>query len=420
MESKLMLIFEEMNNFDNSVIKKIVDLNYPKSLIDFVYIYKINPIIVDKFIKNVGYNSVTIIKKSGKNYNDLIGLVDKVQESHVDNVFYINSYAVLNNVETLNRLIEEDRSVIGPLLLKSGELFSNFWGDVDNNNYYKRSNNYMDIIYCKERGCWNIAYIWHCVLIKRKFFVKEMLTTNSDKGDGVDMTLCYNMRLGNYGVYVLNTENFGEYIDVDTEMTGLRSFKTNKEAWEKKYLNSEYLNNKKLNHLGHDVFEVHMFTEKFCEEVIEIADSLDQWSKGGKSHYDSRIGNKENFPTQDIHLKDLGLEELWKFIVDNHLKGLVWNTFRYDTRDINITFVVKYSMDGQPCLRPHHDSSTYSIVICLNKDFEGGGTHFVRQNFTHNPKKIGSMTLHSGKLTHYHEGLPITSGKRYILVSFIN
>ena len=34
--------------------------------------------------------------------------------------------------------------------------------------------------------------------------------------------------------------------------------------------------------------------------------------------------------------------------------------------------------------------------------------------------KKGWATIHPGRLTHYHEGLPITSGKRFIFVSFVN
>ena len=77
-------------------------------------------------------------------------------------------------------------------------------------------------------------------------------------------------------------------------------------------------------------------------------------------------------------------------------------------------------MDGQKELRPHHDSSVYTLNVCLNDEFEGGGCEFIKQGLTVVNKDIGSVLLHPGKLTHYHQGLPITSGVRYILVCFIN
>jgi hypothetical protein len=52
--------------------------------------------------------------------------------------------------------------------------------------------------------------------------------------------------------------------------------------------------------------------------------------------------------------------------------------------------------------------------------YEGGGCRFIKQNKEVVNKDIGSMIIHPGKLTHYHEGIPITYGERYILVSFIN
>ena len=75
-------------------------------------------------------------------------------------------------------------------------------------------------------------------------------------------------------------------------------------------------------------------------------------------------------------------------------------------------------MDTQKELKPHHDAAVHTTVTCLNSEFEGGGTHFIRQKYVHNPKKRGLTSIHPGRCTHYHEGLPITSGKRYILISF--
>ena len=40
-----------------------------------------------------------------------------------------------------------------------------------------------------------------------------------------------------------------------------------------------------------------------------------------------------------------------------------------------------FHSDEQPFLRPHHDSSTFTINIALNKagvDYEGGGCNFIR------------------------------------------
>ena len=71
-------------------------------------------------------------------------------------------------------------------------------------------------------------------------------------------------------------------------------------------------------------------------------------------------------------------------------------------------FVVRYKPEEQPSLRPHHDASTFSIDIALNKvifdllsereislslqkgrDFEGGGVRYVRYNCTVEADEVG-------------------------------
>lgn len=55
-------------------------------------------------------------------------------------------------------------------------------------------------------------------------------------------------------------------------------------------------------------------------------------------------------------------------------------------------FVVRYKPDEQPSLRPHHDASTYSVDIALNKqgvDYVGGGVRFNRYNCSVNASEVG-------------------------------
>ena len=88
-----------------------------------------------------------------------------------------------------------------------------------------------------------------------------------------------------------------------------------------------------------------------------------------------------------------------------------------------MNFMVRYRPDEQPSLRPHHDSSTYTINIALNHagtDYEGGGCRFIRYDCSVKSTKKGWMLIHPGRLTHYHEGLETTKGTRYIMISFVD
>ena len=50
---------------------------------------------------------------------------------------------------------------------------------------------------------------------------------------------------------------------------------------------------------------------------------------------------------------------------------------------------------------------------------EGGEVHFIKRKCRIKNKK-GHALIHPGRITHYHEGLPITKGKRYVFISFVN
>lgn len=59
-------------------------------------------------------------------------------------------------------------------------------------------------------------------------------------------------------------------------------------------------------------------------------------------------------------------------------------------------FVVRYKPDEQAALRPHHDASTYSIDVALNRkdiDYEGGGVRFARYNCTLEANKLGMFCI---------------------------
>ena len=111
--------------------------------------------------------------------------------------------------------------------------------------------------------------------------------------------------------------------------------------------------------------------------------------------------------------------ETWDIFIKQYVAKVAGENFSHlATSGYYIAFVARYTMDTQRDLKAHHDTSVYSTLTCLNTEFEGGGTRFIRQNYTHNPKKVGVTSIHPGRCTHFHAGNAITSGKRYILVSF--
>jgi hypothetical protein len=174
-----------------------------------------------------------------------------------------------------------------------------------------------------------------------------------------------------------------------------------------------------------DVFWFPVVTPRYCSELIAEMENYGKWSDG--SNYDTRLdGGYENVPTVDIHMTQVGMEAQWLEFLRLYVEPLQTKAFTgyyHYPPYASMNFVVRYKPDEQRELKPHHDTSTYTINIALNtplQDFEGGGCRFTRYNCSVRDTKLGHMIMHPGKLTHQHEGLRIFKGTRYIMVSFID
>lgn len=384
------------------------------------------------FVENIENITMTIF--NFKNYRDSI---KAFLQSNYDYYLYIDkNIKITNYKKMIQDMIESDKNVISPLFIRKGEMFSNFWGELSNTGYYSRSFDYIDIINYNRKAVWNVPYISSIFMIKRNILEKlpEILVENIDnKNLDLDMRMCYNFRKNKIFMYTVNLDNYGFIEDKKeyNEDFSIYDIFKNKEKWENKYFHPDFLNfikNKEnrenlFTEVCKDAFSFPIFTEQFCEEIIKQCENLGSWSLGKDNHIDNRLGKNayENFPTQDIHLNQINFEKQWEHIVLTYIAPVASHLYsKYRTKGTNISFVVKYSMEGQQNLSPHHDSSTYTVNIALNDQYEGGGCRFIRQDVKLVKQKIGYSSIHPGRLTHYHEGLPITSGKRYILVSFIN
>ncbi|XP_044597934.1 procollagen-lysine,2-oxoglutarate 5-dioxygenase isoform X1 [Cotesia glomerata] len=349
--------------------------------------------------------------------------------------FFIESVAHLDNEHTLKLLVEQQRSIVAPLLLRPGQSWSNFWGAVADNGYYARSSDYMEIIENKRRGLWNVPYIANCYLMNvtiishaetRPVFVANDLDP--------DMSFAITNRQRGIFMYVNNRLEFGHLVNPETyniQYTNpdLYEIFNNKIDWENRYLHVNYSNNfnedNKPAQPCPDVYRFPIVSPRFTREFIEIMEAFGQWSDG--SNQDSRLqGGYENVPTRDIHMNQVNYERQWLYFLKEYvrpLQELVFLGYFHDPPKSLMNFVVRYKPDEQPSLRPHHDSSTYTINIALNKagvDYEGGGCRFIRYNCSVTDTKPGWMLMHPGRLTHYHEGLLVTKGTRYIMISFVD
>ena len=193
------------------------------------------------------------------------------------------------------------------------------------------------------------------------------------------------------------------------------------ECWDEKYLSPHLLTTgyeAKLiaNKLSFGIYSFHYFTDAFCNELVKDLKNYDNWTK-------DRHGN---YPTNDVLLEEYNpnLHQIYSTCINNIVLPLIntiyeGSTFKKENFN-HETFIVRYKPGIQNSLRLHHDSSTFSIILNLSQDgvdFEGGGTYFPQHEVLVKPPK-GHLVIHPGKMTHWHGVRPITSGERYVIVSF--
>lgn len=176
-----------------------------------------------------------------------------------------------------------------------------------------------------------------------------------------------------------------------------------------------------LDEQAEQLYMFKLFSEEFCRLLIEEAEHCGRWKTGvdvEQNPYADMDDVCEPDTTQ--HLKHMpGLEKVYEEVVRRHLKPLMeakWVTFKL--QKVSKPYILKYSPDAVKEMKLHHDLETVTLVVYLNTDFEGGGTRFPRWSYFTNANgkpAPGSAIIYPGGLSHEHEGVAITSGKRYLM-----
>lgn len=158
-----------------------------------------------------------------------------------------------------------------------------------------------------------------------------------------------------------------------------------------------------------------IYSKDLCNWII---DESEMYAKNNNGWTTKR---HDNYPTTDLQVEKI--TNIFPFILKSFetINSLIKESYGLSENillDINDLFIVKYEYNNQNYLELHTDGSfiTFSILLSNSTDYEGGGTYFddgltVKIN-------QGDLLIHNSRVKH--SGLPITMGKRYLLVGFIN
>jgi hypothetical protein len=152
-----------------------------------------------------------------------------------------------------------------------------------------------------------------------------------------------------------------------------------------------------------------LFSGEQCNKIIESVEK----------NY-NKLNVSDDHGSLKISSYEVKVEELDDYVIDmvhSKVKNIV-------PHNMIQCFVIKYSQELKPDMVAHYDMTTYSMVINLNNDFEGGGTYFPLRRYYHNPRENGvgeCIIYRADTMMSWHEALPVTSGIRYVLnVKFRN
>ena len=163
-----------------------------------------------------------------------------------------------------------------------------------------------------------------------------------------------------------------------------------------------------------NIFFVPVFSQLFCDEMVSIAKNIpnERWTQNRHPSY----------PTTDIILKDVGLEDVYNEALKNFMIPLAIDAYELvgtvPDDYFSENFLVRYTPDTQNHLTTHNDSSMFTFNISLNSEFDGGGIIFKKNNIHVQPNP-GSAVLAPGMLGYKHGAKPITAGERYMIISFV-
>ncbi|XP_078026466.1 procollagen-lysine,2-oxoglutarate 5-dioxygenase 1 isoform X2 [Epinephelus lanceolatus] len=435
------IFIQQPTPFVTVFFERLLKLQYPKNRLKlFIYNKEAHhEQQVSSFLKDHGslYQEVKFIRpeeEMDEAASRNLGFDMCRKDQDCDSFFMLDIEVVLKNENTLKILIEQNLPIVAPMITRAGRLWSNFWGALSAEGYYARSEDYVDIVQGRRVGVWNVPYVSSVFLVKASLLrseLKDYKLFSSHLLDP-DMAYCHNIRSKGIFMYVTNMHTFGRILSTENyEMSHLHNdlwqIFENPMDWQERFIHENYthiMKDKLIETPCPDVYWFPIFTDVACNHLVEEMEHHGEWSGG--HNVDTRIqGGYENVPTIDIHMNQINFEKEWHKFLLEYIAPVTEKMYPgyYTKCSTPLNFVVRYKPDEQPLLVPHHDASTFTINIALNSkgiDYQGGGCRFLRYNCSIQAPRKGWALMHPGRLTHYHEGLPTTSGVRYIAVSFVD
>uniref|UniRef100_A0AAZ3SAT8 PLOD1-3-like GT domain-containing protein n=1 Tax=Oncorhynchus tshawytscha TaxID=74940 RepID=A0AAZ3SAT8_ONCTS len=351
--------------FLEEFLERLTTLNYPTSRIR-LFIH--NNVSTHTHTHTIAHTHTHTPKQT---HHTILQVEACKKDSQCDYYFSIDADVVIVNPDVLRILIEENKSVIAPMLSRHGKLWSNFWGALSPEGFYSRSEDYIDIVQGKRAGLWNVPYITQVYMIKGSVLRGRLsqVSLYSQEGMDPDMVFCRAVRDQGVFMFVSNRDEFGRLVSSSNYNTSrlhpdMWQIFDNPLDWKEKYIHENYSkifedNQTIVEQPCPDVYWFPSFTDRMCDDLVETMEDFGEWTS---------CRGYENVPTVDIHMNQIGFEKEWLKFLKEYISPVTEKLYPgyFPKAQAVMNFVVRYRPDEQPSLRPHHDSSTFTINVALN------------------------------------------------------
>lgn len=157
-----------------------------------------------------------------------------------------------------------------------------------------------------------------------------------------------------------------------------------------------------------------LFTKGYCARLLELLEATGRFDVIGAT-----------YAVPEIRLTTVSklLMEHYVNVYSRHVLPIIDEIYgladHFDV--VRVPFVNKYTMETVQKMDRHWDAhATLSLSVNLNDDYEGGGLYFHEYDYNAKVAGVGYGILFPSMLTHEHEALPITAGKRYAFTAWLS
>lgn len=138
-----------------------------------------------------------------------------------DYVWVLDADVFITNPNTLYKLMLKRKIITAPMLRSDG-LYSNFWCGMTPEFYYRRTEDYSQILSRKKKGCFSVPMVHSAVLIDLRAVMSDNLTYNPENLHGYNgphddiITFARSANMSGVEMFVCNDETYG-YVMVPME-----------------------------------------------------------------------------------------------------------------------------------------------------------------------------------------------------------